>query len=46
MPKKDYTGYSDVMPGKDLEKARKELGAMIDELNKNGDNAVDKWKEN
>lgn len=46
MPKKDYIGYSDVMPGKDLEKARKELGALIDELNENGDNAVDKWKEN
>lgn len=46
MPKKDYTGYSDVMPGRDLEKARKELGAMINDLNKNGDLAIDKWKEN
>lgn len=45
MPKKEYTGYSDVMPGKDIEKARKELGALINDVNMLGDEAVEKWKE-
>lgn len=45
MPKKEYTGYSDVMPGKDIEKARKELGALINDVNMLGDEAVEKWRE-
>lgn len=46
MPKKEYTGYSDVMPGKDVYKAMKELGTMITEINLLGDSAIEKWKEN
>lgn len=45
MPKKEYTGYSDVMPGKDAEKAIKELGALINDINILGDRAVNKWEE-
>lgn len=45
MPKKEYTGFADVMPGKDIEKARKELGALINDINVFGDAAIDSWKE-
>lgn len=45
MPKKDYTGVSDVMPGRDTAKAMQELGAMINDLNTLGDGAIDKWKK-
>lgn len=45
MPKKDYTGFADVMPGRDVQKAVKELGAMINDLNVFGDEAIPKWKE-
>lgn len=45
MPKKEYTGFSDVMPGKDTPKAIKELGAMINDINVFGDQAIEQWKE-
>lgn len=45
IPKKEYTGYSDVMPGRDIEKARKELGPLMNDVNMLGDEAVEKWKE-
>lgn len=45
MPKKDYTGFADVMPGRDTQKAIKEIGAMINDINVLGDIAVENWKE-
>lgn len=45
MPKKDYTGFADVMPGRDTQKAIKELGAMINDINVLGDVAIENWKE-
>lgn len=46
MPKKDYTGFADVMPAKDTEKAIKELGALINDIHLMGDGAIEKWREN
>lgn len=45
MPKKDYTGFADVMPAKDTQRAGKELGAMINDIKVFGDEAITKWKE-
>lgn len=45
MPKKEYTGYSDVMPGEDTATAMKELGALINDINMLGDAAIEKWRE-
>ena len=44
MPKKEYTGFADVMPGRDTAKAMKELGALINDINMLGDAAIDKWR--
>lgn len=41
----EYTGFSEVLPWTDTEKAAKELGAIIDDLQTIGDMAIDKWKE-
>lgn len=41
----EYTGFSEVLPWIDTEKAAKELGAIIDDIQTVGDLAIDKWKE-
>ena len=41
----EYTGYDEVLPGKDTDRAVKELGAMINDIQKLGDFAVEKWKD-
>lgn len=46
MPKKDYTGFTDAMPGRDTAKAMKELGALINDIHVQGDGALENWKEN
>lgn len=43
--REEYTGFSEVLPWTDTEKATKELGALIDDLQTMGDLAIDKWKE-
>ncbi len=41
----EYTGFGEVAPGRDFDKAVIEVGALINDLNTLGDLAVDKWKE-
>lgn len=39
----DYCGYSEVLPWEDTIMAINELGPMIDDLQKQGDYAIEKW---
>lgn len=39
----DYTGFKEVMPWEDTIMAMNELGTMIDDLQKLGDYAIEKW---
>lgn len=39
----DYSGFAEVMPWDDTIMAMNELGTMIDDLQKQGDYAVEKW---
>jgi hypothetical protein len=41
--KDEYTGYQDVMPVEDTEKAIREIGAMITDFNAIGDYGIDIW---
>jgi len=41
--KEEYTGYEDVLPWKDTEKAIREVGAMIHDIQTLGKHGVDKW---
>lgn len=41
----EYTGFGEVAPGRDFDKAVIEVGALINDLNTLGDLAVEKWKE-
>lgn len=42
----EYTGFAEVMPWIDTDIAVEELGSMIDDLQKLGDNGVEKWRVN
>ena len=39
----DYSGFTEVLPWEDTIMAMNELGTMIDDLQKNGDYAIEKW---
>ncbi len=39
----DYSGFSEVMPWEDTMLAMNELGTLIDDLQKQGDYAIEKW---
>lgn len=39
----DYSGFAEVMPWEDTIMAINELGTMIDDLQKQGDYAIEKW---
>lgn len=41
----EYTGFSEVVPSKDASLVANELGALIDDLQKNGYLAIENWKE-
>ncbi len=41
----EYTGYDDVLPGRDTDRAVNELGAIINDIQKLGDFAVEKWRQ-
>lgn len=41
----DHTGFKEIFPEEDAEKAIRELGAVIDDIQKLGDYAVSKWQE-
>ena len=40
----EYTGFDEVLPGKDTERAIRELGAIINDIQKLGDYAIERWK--
>lgn len=40
----EYSGFAEVMPGKDAELAIKEVGAIIDDIKTLGDLGVEKWR--
>jgi len=42
----EFTGFSEVLPWKDTDKAIGEIGAMIKDIQQTGDFGVEKWKEN
>ena len=39
-----YTGYNEVLPTEETEKAIREIGAMINDIQKMGDYGIAKWK--
>ena len=41
----EYTDFSEVLPGKDLDAMINELGALIDDIQTLGDIAIENWKE-
>ena len=41
----DYSGFVEVMPWEDTIMAMNELGTMIDDLQKQGDYAIEKWSK-
>ena len=41
----DFTGFGEVFPSEDSETAIRELGALINDIQRMGDYAIDKWKE-
>lgn len=41
--RKDYTGYAEILPWEDTVQAINELGTLIDDLQKQGDYAIEKW---
>ena len=40
---KDYSGFKEIMPWEDTVIAINELGTLIDDLQKQGDYAIEKW---
>lgn len=41
----DFTGFGEVFPSEDSEAAIRELGAIINDIQRMGDYAIEKWKE-
>lgn len=39
----DYTGFSEVLPAADTERALREVGALINDVQKMGDRAIETW---
>ncbi len=44
MDKEDHTGYTEILPEKDAEKSIREIGALINDIQKLGDFGIEKWK--
>ena len=42
--KSDHTGYTEILPDADAELSIRELGAIINDIQKLGDFGVEKWK--
>ncbi len=40
-----YVGYNEVLPAKDTDRAINEIGALLSDIQKLGDFAIEKWKE-
>ena len=43
--KDDHTGYTEIWPEPDAEPSIREIGAMINDIQKLGDFGVEKWKQ-
>ena len=43
--REEYTGYTDVMPTAETESAIREIGAIINDVQKLGDFGIEKWKQ-
>lgn len=43
--KEEYSGFAEVLPGKDADLAIKEIGTIIDDIKTLGDLGVEKWRE-
>ena len=41
----EYSGFVEVLPWEDTIMAMNEIGAMIDDLKKQGDYAIEKWSK-
>lgn len=41
----EYTGFSEIVPGKDTDAAILEIGALIDDIQTMGDYAIEKWQD-
>ena len=44
MNRADYTGFNEVLPAADTERALREVGALINDIQKMGDRAIEQWK--
>lgn len=44
LDKEDHTGYTEILPEQDAEKSIREIGALINDIQKLGDFGVEKWK--
>lgn len=42
----EYTGFSEVIPGKDIDAIISEVGAIVDDIQTLGDVAIEKWQQN
>ena len=40
----EYSGFSEVLPGVDTDRAIRELGSVITDMQKMGDAGVEKWR--
>ena len=45
MPRMEYSGFNEVLPAADTERALREVGALINDIQKLGDRAIEQWKD-
>ena len=45
MPRMEYSGFNEVLPAADTERALQEVGALINDIQKLGDRAIEQWKD-
>ena len=41
----EYSGFNEVLPAADTERALREVGALINDIQKMGDRAIEQWKD-
>lgn len=44
MIRSTFTGYNEVLPARDTDRAIEEIGAIVSDIQKLGDYAIEKWK--
>ena len=45
VPRMEYSGFNEVLPAADTERALREVGALINDIQKMGDRAIEQWKD-